>query len=145
SHVRAERVLAALAPATLSARIVQAAGDAFALLQPRRLGHDFTGHLMPQDQGRPDGIDGPADDLQISATQAHRADADHHVVGGYLWRFRNVSDLEWLTKRGQNRGFHTITLPPATSRVMPVTQLAASDPMPREPPVTTATLSARSG
>jgi hypothetical protein len=82
---------------------------------------------MPQDQGRPDGIDGPADDLQISAAQAHRADADQHVVCGDLWRFRNVSDLEWLTKRGQDRGFHAMTLPPVTSRVMPVTQLAVSE------------------
>src|SRR5437588_243106 len=75
---------------------------------------------MPQDQGRPDGIDGPADDLQISAAQAHRADADHHVVCGDLRRFRNLSDLEWLTKRGQDCSFHTMTLPPATSSVMPV-------------------------
>jgi hypothetical protein len=66
---------------------------------------------MPQDQGRPDRIDGPADDLQISAAQAHRADADHHVVHGDLWRFRNVSDLEWLTKGGQDRSFHTMPLP----------------------------------
>src|SRR3954465_15779865 len=68
-------------------------GYVFALLQPRRLGDDSTCHLMPQDQGRPDGIDGSADDLQISAAQAHRADADHHVVRGYLWRFGNLSDL----------------------------------------------------
>src|SRR4051812_9202465 len=80
---------------------------------------------MPQDQGRTGGIDGPADDLQISAAQAHRADADHHVVRGYLWRFGNLSDLELLTKRVQDHGFHTMILPPPTSRMMPVTQLAA--------------------